>query len=77
MSEMLVMAQKAGVNVPGMMGAPPAGADAGRPADAASDPTASGSLFASIQQLGLKLESRKAPVDTIVVDKLEKMPTEN
>jgi len=41
------------------------------------DPTTSGSVFSSIQQLGLKLESRKAPVDTIVVDKLEKMPTEN
>jgi uncharacterized protein (TIGR03435 family) len=75
MAEMMVMAQKAGMNVPGMMG-PPA-ADSGRPADAASDPTASGSIFASIQQLGLKLETRKVPVDTIVVDKLEKMPTEN
>ena len=75
MAEMMVMAQKAGMNLPGMMGAP--AADSGRPADAASDPTASGSIFASIQQLGLKLEARKVPVDTIVVDKLEKMPTEN
>src|SRR3954471_3525241 len=69
MAEMMVMAQKAGMNIPGMMGAP--AADSGRPADAASDPTASGSIFASIQQLGLRLESRKVPVDTIVVDKLE------
>ena len=77
MAEMVAVAQKAGINVPGMMGGAPAGGDGGRPADAASDPTASGSLFTSIQQLGLKLESRKAPVDTLVVDKLEKMPTEN
>ncbi len=76
MTEMVALAQKAGIAMPGMVGAPPAG-DAGRPADAASDPSASGSIFASIQQLGLKLESRKAPVDTMVVDKLEKAPTEN
>ena len=77
MAEMMVMAQKAGMNIPGMMGGPPCRRRQGRPADAASDPTASGSHFSSIQQLGLKLESRKVPVETIVVDKLEKMPTEN
>jgi uncharacterized protein (TIGR03435 family) len=77
MAEMMALAQKVGVNVPGMRGGGPPAGDAGRPADAASDPTTSGSVFSSIQQLGLKLESRKAPVDTIVVDKLEKMPTEN
>ena len=35
------------------------------------------SIFTSIQALGLKLESRKAPFDTMIVDKLEKRPTEN
>jgi uncharacterized protein (TIGR03435 family) len=29
------------------------------------------------EQLGLKLEARKAPVETIVVDRLEKNPTDN
>jgi uncharacterized protein (TIGR03435 family) len=42
----------------------------------ASDP-GSGSLFTSIQALGLKLEPRKAPMKMIVVDHIEKMPTEN
>jgi uncharacterized protein (TIGR03435 family) len=30
-----------------------------------------------VEQLGLKLESRKMPIDTIVVDQLLKMPTDN
>jgi uncharacterized protein (TIGR03435 family) len=30
-----------------------------------------------LEKLGLKLESRKAPVQVLVVDRLEKMPTEN
>jgi uncharacterized protein (TIGR03435 family) len=57
-----------------MMGGAPA-ADSGRPADAATEPT--GSVFTSVQAMGLKLEPRKAPVDTVIVDKLEKAPTEN
>jgi uncharacterized protein (TIGR03435 family) len=57
----------------------PGGAPGGdaRPADAASDPSAGGSIFTSIQALGLKLEPRKTPFDTMIVDKLEKTPTEN
>jgi uncharacterized protein (TIGR03435 family) len=35
------------------------------------------SLFISIQSLGLKLESRKGRVDHIVVDKAERVPSEN
>jgi len=35
------------------------------------------SLSAALQTLGLKLESRKAPIEVLVVDKMEKMPTEN
>jgi uncharacterized protein (TIGR03435 family) len=31
----------------------------------------------AVQKLGLKLEARKAPFDTIIIDHLEKTPTEN
>lgn len=41
-------------------------------ADASTAP-----IFQAVQQLGLKLQARKAPFDTIVVDHLEKAPTAN
>ncbi len=44
----------------------------------ATEPSAAPPLPNALEkQLGLKLESKKAPADTIVVDKLEKVPTEN
>jgi uncharacterized protein (TIGR03435 family) len=57
-------------------GAGPGGASSSRPADAASDPSGS-SIFSTVQQMGLKLEPRKAPIETIIVDHVEKAPTEN
>ena len=69
---LLSLARKAGVN-PGMMPGP--AANPSNPAEAASDP--SGSLFGSVQQLGLKLESRKVPYEFIVIDHVERTPTEN
>jgi uncharacterized protein (TIGR03435 family) len=50
------------------------------PAGAAGAETASepgSSILTSVQQLGLKLEARKAPLELIVIDHLEKTPTEN
>jgi uncharacterized protein (TIGR03435 family) len=35
------------------------------------------SIFSSIQQVGLKLEARKIPLDTIIVERAERVPTEN
>jgi len=39
-----------------------------------SSPT---SLFDALQKLGLKLDARKAPLDTVVVDEMRKTPTDN
>lgn len=71
MENLVSVARAAGVGVPGLG----ARGEPGRPIDAA-DPSG-GSVFASVQQLGLRLEPRKAPVEFIVIDHLEKTPTEN
>jgi uncharacterized protein (TIGR03435 family) len=55
---------------------PPSGAAAANQAPVASDPGAS-SIYQSVKQLGLDLEERKAPIEQLVVDHLEKTPTEN
>jgi uncharacterized protein (TIGR03435 family) len=36
-----------------------------------------GSLFSALKPLGLKLESKKAPIDVVVIDSALKTPTEN
>ena len=71
MAEVMAVARKMGANIP----ASAPGADTGHPADAAEEPT--GSIITILKSLGLKLESRKVPVDLIVVEKVEKTPTEN
>jgi uncharacterized protein (TIGR03435 family) len=35
------------------------------------------SLFAAMEPLGLKLDARKAPLDVLVIDRIEKTPSEN
>jgi len=63
---------------PGPKGPAP-GAGGGNPAEAPRDSNDSGpTIFTALQeQLGLKLESRKGPVDLLVVGSVEKTPTEN
>jgi uncharacterized protein (TIGR03435 family) len=50
---------------------------AAAPAGVASDPEGGVSIFASVQKLGLLLEKRKAPVEHLIVDHVEKTPKEN
>jgi uncharacterized protein (TIGR03435 family) len=42
-----------------------------------TDPAFETEFFAAVDRLGLKLDPRKLPVETIVVDHMEKTPTEN
>ena len=63
---------------PGPKGPGPADGGA-NPAEAPRESNDSGpTIFAALQeQLGLKLESRKGPVDVLVVESVEKAPTKN
>jgi uncharacterized protein (TIGR03435 family) len=56
---------------------PPSAAASASAAPVASDPGGGTSLYQSVKQLGLELEERRAPVTELVVDHVEKMPTEN
>jgi uncharacterized protein (TIGR03435 family) len=62
----------------GLVGAGGAGGLAGgaSPANNATDPGGS-SVFQAVEKMGLKLESKRSPVDVVVVDKIEKNPTAN
>jgi uncharacterized protein (TIGR03435 family) len=64
-------------SAPGMMmrgGGGPGGPEHG-PAEAPAD--TGGSIYDAVQKYGLKLEPRKAPMEILVIDRLEKAPTEN
>jgi uncharacterized protein (TIGR03435 family) len=67
------------LDMPGMAparAAPSEQSQSGAGGPAASTPDG-GPIFAAVQKLGLKLEPRKIPLEVIVVDRLEKTPTEN
>ena len=70
----------AGMRLPGGLPPPPPPGEAGggMPAASAPDAQSNPNLFTALQeQLGLKLEQRKGPVDLLVIDHLEKAPIEN
>jgi uncharacterized protein (TIGR03435 family) len=74
--ELLAMAKAAGADIP--VGAPGGAGGRGNNPAVASDPGGgSSSLADAVQSMGLKLESRKATVDQLIVDHIEKTPTEN
>lgn len=75
MEDLRNMARAQGVMLPGP-GRGPGGDGAGSPADLASEP-AGGSIFQAVDKLGLKLDARKAPVETLIIEHVEKTPTEN
>jgi len=67
-----------GMMMHGPMGALPPPSPGPGGGDSAPDAAAPPNLFTAVQeQLGLKLEPKKGPVDILVIDHIEKAPTEN
>lgn len=71
MADLMAAARGAGINVPAV------GDQAGAPAAGPADPAGGTSIFKSVEKMGLKLESRKSSVEFLVIDNLEKTPTED
>jgi uncharacterized protein (TIGR03435 family) len=72
LEDLMNMARSQGFAVPN---APP-NASGAMPGDAASTPAGS-SLFDAVHSMGLNLEQRKAMVEQLVIDSVEKTPTAN
>ena len=71
LADLIAMMRSRGMDIPG-------GAPGAAPAPAAAiDPDGKSSLLEAVASLGLKLESRKAMVEQLIVDHIEKTPTEN
>jgi uncharacterized protein (TIGR03435 family) len=70
LADLMAMAQSGGFGPP-----PPDARSSNVPV--ASDPGGGTSVFQSVKQLGLELDDRKATVKRLVIDHVEKMPTEN
>ena len=73
-ADLIANARAQGMDIPTPR---PAGAPDNSPIPNVSDPSGGATIFASVQALGLKLENRKAQVEQIVIDHVEKAPTEN
>ena len=66
LADLMKVAQAVGINVP------PRGGPGTSPV--AEDPGRSSSVSDAVEALGLKLESRKAPIEQLIVDHVEKLP---
>jgi uncharacterized protein (TIGR03435 family) len=73
--DIMAMAREQGIDMPILR--PPSGPPGTTPSGLASDPSGGSTVYASVEKLGLKLEPRKAQVEQIVIDHVEKTPTEN
>ncbi len=74
LADIIALAKNAGMDIAGAPAAAPQSGGAG----VASDPSGgAGTVNDAVQSMGLKLESRKAMVEQLIVDHAEKTPTEN
>jgi uncharacterized protein (TIGR03435 family) len=77
----LVFAPENMRGMPGLRNAPPPPAgESGHPPSGVlpeETPEKAGSIYDSVHRYGLKLEPRRAPMEMLIIDHIEKTPTEN
>jgi uncharacterized protein (TIGR03435 family) len=76
-ADLMAMARAAGVDVPGGAGVPAGGAASATGGAGAATPGGGTSITDAVAALGLKLDPRKAPLEQLVIDHVEKTPVEN
>jgi uncharacterized protein (TIGR03435 family) len=76
LAELVAMSQRAAAQAGIALPAMPVPAPSTGGAPTAADPAGS-SIFQSVQQLGLRLEPRTAPVDVLIVDGVNRSPKED
>jgi uncharacterized protein (TIGR03435 family) len=78
LADILAIARSQGMMPMGGHSEAPAGSgSSGASVPSASDPTGGMTIYQSVEALGLRLEDRNAKVDQLIVDHIEKTPTEN
>jgi len=79
MADLLAAARASGLNVPTPGGGAGFGGAGAGPAAGPSDPAGGSSttILKSVEKMGLKLEPRKGSVQYLVIDRLEKTPTDD
>jgi len=77
LADLIAMIRASGVEIPGGAPGAPSGAASASGGAAATTPGGGTSITDAVQALGLKLESRKAPVEQLIIDHVEKTPIEN
>lgn len=78
LAEILALARAAGADIPATLpSGPGARPGAGNAPLSAPDPAGGSSLTEAVRSMGLKLESRKASVDQLIIDHIEREPAAN
>ena len=77
MADLIAMARAQGMDVPAGAAVGSGGGASASGGAAASTPGGGTSVADAVQALGLKLESRKAPLEQLIIDHVEKTPSEN
>jgi uncharacterized protein (TIGR03435 family) len=78
LADMMAMARAAGMDVPaGAPGAAPGGAASATGGGGAATPGGGMSVTDAVAALGLKLDPRKAQIEQLIIEKVEKTPIEN